>query len=488
MKKNAIPVLLTSTITILMSSIILTGCSIGRGSSNSGEIDDLTETGSDISDESATTGIDSSDKDFEEQLVSGTYYVVHDGIYYPVDAGVTNYDTEDTKDYVDPDRQIYFTTENEIDIPTLYEGDSLVYYSTDTLLDYVTWERYYDFGYTIGVYDIQQMESGRAYLDLSDDDDCILEDSELYDIYDLGVDEVLLDKIGGVEITDDLVSCGLIASAQKSKSYDLEVYAGTYYKHYTTTANVHAFRAYELFNSIEYEALQDCFYQIDIPDYFVNGYYDVNGVGLLRYVTGTSYSDSTDFNEQLLYAMDSDDEVASTDPDDDDYVAPAVYSDYEDLNSFTTSQVGALGYVDEDADTDASEETDISSESTSSVLEEATVKNVDLWFPQGEACTITITSPTSESTGDCYVTIGDSTTALTYDRIDGVYSATISGVDKEGTLTVSGLWNSYDIELINCEQYDDQDGGASTTTETTDDTEAAETAEETTEVATETAE
>ena len=42
----------------------------------------------------------------------------------------------------------------------------------------------------------------------------------------------------------------------------------------------------ERFISHEYAFMHSNFIAIEIPDYFVSGYYFVNGVGLFRYVTG----------------------------------------------------------------------------------------------------------------------------------------------------------------------------------------------------------
>jgi hypothetical protein len=432
---------------LLACSLLLTGCAERTRQNNT--INDETPEGI-INTETSTYGVDSAAKDFESQLMDGYYYVVHNGIYYPL-YSYDNNDGSSPDDYVDPDRQWYFTTENEINIPTLYEGDTLVYYSTQTLLDYVVWERLYDLGYTIGLHDIKEMTSGRQYLDLSSKDkECIVPDSELYAIYDLKSDQVLLDKISGQTITSDLVEEGLITSTQKSRTYDLEVYNGTYYQHYLATANIHAFKSYELFASVEYKTLQDCFYEIEIPEYFVNGYYLADNCGVFRLVRGTSYTEETDFNEQLLYPK-VDENAWNYDPD--AYVSPRIYSTFEPLNQFVSDTKGTLGFVSEGEET----EEKVDKEKGALVLKEATIKEIELWFPAGKQCAIKITSPSAETTGDIYVTIDGAKKEIPYNRIDAAYEGTFTGKGQKGTLTVSGLWKSYDIELTNAEQYTNQD-------------------------------
>lgn len=436
------------TIFLLGISTMLSGCSMRTTETN--EIEDLTDNGS-INYETATDGIDSTSKDFETQLVSGNYYVVHGDMYYPLFSYENNYSSDDPEDYVNPDRQVYFTTENEINIPTLFAEDKLIYYSTDTLLDYMTWERYYDLGYTIGVHNIQEMTNGRMYLDLDADEDCVIKDSELYDIYNLGVKQILLDKIGNVQITSDLITDNLINSVQKSKVYDLEIYTGTQFKHYQTSANIHAFKAYELFASTEYETLQDEFYEITIPDYFVTGYYYLDNLGMVRIVKGSEYSKETDFNEQLLFP-EIDESAYDYDPD--EYVSPRLYSTNDILNKFETNIEGALGYVPDDENLVENKEE--KNDDLEIKLKEASIKTVDLFFPDSRDCKITIKS--NESTGDMYLVMdGESARRLLdYNRLDKCYELEVIGKNEKGTLTISGLYDDYDIELVNCEQYTNQ--------------------------------
>lgn len=462
----------------LSSVLMLTACGY-EGEVDYGGIQDLTEEG-DINYETSTLGIDSTKKDFESQLSSGSFYVVHDDIYYPLVYHDQNYKvSDDLGTRVNPNRQQYFTTESEIQIPTLFEGDKLVYYSETSLLDYIEWERFYDIGYTIGCYNINTMKSGRIYLYLDDDKgkECIMAESELFDAYTLGVENILLDKIGDVQLDYTFVKDGLITQMNKSATYDLEVYTGTIYKHYLTTANMHAFKSYELFASIEYETLRDKFYEIKIPDYFINGYYAINS-SMFRYVKGTSYSEDTNFNEQLLFPPLKE----GQEPDEN---APLyMYSTYEPINCFTTNVEGALGYVNPDNSIFANEDEEIEEDSLGSTLfKEATVKELDVWFPKGKTCTITIKSSAKETTGDIVVKFGSSIKKVQYNRLDGVYELVLPGNDKVGKLSISGLWKQYDIQLTNCEQYTGQDTivdtpaeenteSTATDTETVEDSEA----------------
>ena len=411
--------------------------------------------------ETSTLAIDPNSEDFIEQLADGWYYVVHDGLYYPVVNCINNNDPDDTE--VSHAVQSYFTTENEFQIPTLFDGDKLVYYSTATLLDHITWTRMSDYGYTLGVYNVQTMKSDRAYLDL--EEDCVVPASEIYGVYNIAgeANEILLDKLGGAQITGStFLENGLFLPTTKGATYDLDLYVGTRYAHTLATANVHAFVDYERYASIEYECLQEYFYEVKIPDYFVSGYYRPNAVGMFRLVRGTSFDENTDFNERVLFPKKS--EIAKFEEKGQSWekeFCPYVYSEFDALNQFQTDWEGAVGYVDPEAAKYDSvlAGLDESVDGVGAVvLKEATVKNIDVWFPKGYEAQVSIKSPTKETTGDIYIRMDDgSIKVLNYNRLEGTYRTTLDGKNQIGTLTISGLYKSYDIELIGCQQYTGQD-------------------------------
>ncbi len=408
--------------------------------------------------ETGSMGLDPNDKDFMTKLVSGSFYVIHDGYYYPAFSYASNYDFSDTmEDYINPNmkRQMYFTEENELEIPTLFlaNGDTLVYYDTENILDYVKWERYQDLGYTIGVYNIHQTDYAKlAYIDLEEDEGCIISGSSLEEIGANVISPfVSLIRIGDVYIKDDLVQNGLISGATAGESYDLEAYDGTNYNHYIATADMHAFQAYEMFASIETEPLQQFAWKVAVPDYFVNGYYKVNAIcqntsvydGLIRIVVwGDSFINTAEtFNEQLLYPY-SEEQIAKGDIDESGFLYQ--YSECEELNKFSTMAVGTLGY-DDGVEEAALEE-------KAEILRTANISTFNINFPKGETCGITITPSEKESGGEAYVLIGNKTVSLTYSAFDNTYSTIITGDGNTYTLYVSGFWNSYDIQLSNCKK------------------------------------
>ena len=99
----------------------------------------------------------------------------------------------------------------------------------------------------------------------------------------------------------------------------------------------------------------------------------------------------------------------------------------------------------EDEDTEDTQDEDIS-------LEENKVSTFNLWFPAGKTCMVTVDSPSRETTGNLEITVGNKTHKLTADMLNGTYSASFKGSDEVGVLTIKGLYNSYNIKLVNCSQ------------------------------------
>lgn len=446
---------ITGIVSTVLSASLLLGC----GRTDSTEVSTLKESTEPVEEgyvnyETSTLGIDSNSKNFEEQLTDGMYYVVHEGIYYPLYFDYRNDEAKDSiSTSVDEDRMCFYNTDNFVNIPTLLSGDHLVFYSQTQMLDYIQWERYKDLGITLGMYDLKETMGGKIYLDFSDKDVIpIVDSSDLMTLAELGIDNITVDKIGGVALDNSVVEDGIVVGVTEGTSYDIEVYTGTHYKHYNSIANVRAFKSYELYASTGMETLQDCFWEIDIPEYFVNGYYNIDNKGLVRIVKDSGYSKDIDFNEQVLF------------PDVSEYDGSIsvvrMYSENENLNSFRQTQFPEeLGYVDPDAKKDEAKEDEMeNSLPEAAQFKEANIKTYELWFPEGKQCEIVITSKTGEATGSATITFDTGgSTAITYNRFDKNYTAIVNGKGNVGTLQIGGFWYDYDIQLTNVELYDGQD-------------------------------
>lgn len=363
-----------------------------------------------------------------EELVSGRYYLVSNGKYYPLLTNISKQFDGGAENQANPNRKIFFPSSREKNIPTLFLGseDKIIFYSQEKLLDYVLWERFRDEGYTIGFRNIKAMKSKRIYLDLSEDaSTSIISFADTSVLAEMEVPYIMIDKIGGVQITSDAVSDGMILGLAKDSKYSLDLYVGTNYKHHLATANVKVLRSMEMFASTEYETLQTDIYEIKVPSYLTTGYYTIANTGIIRIVKDESYSPYTYYNEPLL--------VSDPQPK-----AVPQYSEYPPLNYFKSNIPGMLGYnavVKGDVEKDES-----------ILFKKSAVVTRELYFPSDVDCSIKIIS--EEHAGECYLTIGSKRYFL--QPQEGCFYIDYLGNGEQGTLTLTSFYEPIEVNYYGC--------------------------------------
>ena len=238
----------------------------------------------------------------------------HD-VFFTCITGDINFKGDELADVYEYPRSIWIDENLDEKIPTVTSKDKLIYISDTQVPDSIVFERFADYGYTIGVsnmvadagehYYIQYAESDeddyKYYIDMESDASQLANYSTITKLY--------LDKVGSTSVDKNNVSDGgTVLGLTKGKSYVCEFYTGTYYQDYRLTANIHSFGSFETFTSYDYEFLHSNCISITIPDYFVSGYYLVNGVGLFRYVAkedemkynGESYDKNVNWNKPMI--------------------------------------------------------------------------------------------------------------------------------------------------------------------------------------------
>ena len=433
----------------LLTMSLFTGCSLGRDDKGTKKFDNLWKTGT-IDFEESTLGVSLHTKDITDVLTDGMFYVCHDEVLYPLFIDYKNFEELD-EEQTEPTHYMVYTSESVINIPTLFEGDKLYYFSKSGVIDYFTVERFEDLGWSIGLRNLQSTTSKKhVYVNLEDDRNGVtILSNEFSTLHQLTDSTLLLDKIGGVRITPDFVEDGIVVGLTPGANYDIEIYNGTNYYYYNADCNVRYFRASELYALDEYEPLQDYLYEVEIPDYLLNGYYNFNGIGLVRYVKAASYDDFTDFNERLLY------QYTPHNKDDDslkEHIAPYVYSSNPYLRKFKAYDEGYFGYEEETVIVE-DEETIFDK---LNYFQEASTTEIELWFPAEKECFISVSS--EETTGSIYLVMENGNRRkLNHNRLNKTYELLVDGKDFKAILEVQGLYNDYTITLTNAESYKGQD-------------------------------
>lgn len=229
--------------------------------------------------------------------------------------GDINFTGKELEEVTENPRSIWVSDEADEKIPTVTSKDKLLYVSDTEVPDSIVFERFADYGYTIGVsnfiadggdhYYIPFAQSGeddyKYYIDLKSDAGALSKLQSITKLY--------LDKVGDTKLSKKTVSDGgTVLGLQKGKSYACEFYTGTYYQDFKLKANIHSFGSLERFVSYDFDFLHSNCIAITIPEYFKTGYYFVNGVGLFRYVAdadlekynGKAYDENIDWNDPII--------------------------------------------------------------------------------------------------------------------------------------------------------------------------------------------
>lgn len=262
------------------------------------------------------------------KLESGMYYVWHDDKQTNIEADI-NTDVSKFKEYsykiftpvysestpVENSKEsslriLWMNASNDNKIPTLYEGDELIYYSNNAIPTTLSIERFYDHGYTIGVYGLEEnitgseqyvlrssttnsgLKTGSSAAKLAQ---LLTEDDSAISFADIGEQPVNAEKIS---------KAGTIKGLLCNSDYKTSVYKGTQRYTVTLTADTRVFSSMESFSSISYDLIGNGVLRVNLPDYLKSGYYYINGVGIFRYVKGTSYDNTTNFNDPVIIKSD----------------------------------------------------------------------------------------------------------------------------------------------------------------------------------------
>lgn len=243
---------------------------------------------------------------YENEIKDGVFYVRHsDSVCEPVYFGEATFE-KGSVSKIKNDKRVLWFKDDYSRIPTLYKGESLIYYTQGLLDEQFTYERFEDFGYSIGMRGLEKTSSGRYLLHTDPEKKCTYPASDADAVLEIKNSAVLIDSIGDVKIRaaesesaneQPVTRCGSIAHLTKDYKYNVMVYEGTVEHSYTMAADVRIMGSMEGQVTADYSFVGDNTISLILPDTFNSGFYLINGVGLFRYIDGTTYDEaSTDMN------------------------------------------------------------------------------------------------------------------------------------------------------------------------------------------------
>lgn len=258
----------------LLASTLLSGC---------GRNEDNTDTSSAMTEEDY--------KKLSEQMEEGKYYILHNG---EVSMITTAEETSPSNGTI-----AWFDHTAYDNIVTMYKGDKLIYYTTNDIDESFSYTRFLDMGYTIPIAGLEAGASGKFHISTSSDAGTVYPDSSATSLYEFQNDQVIVDKIGGVSLTADNVSdYGTVTGLEQDEEYNIDLYSGSVLTKTSMYANIRVMGLDDdqSFTTNKFDFLSGEVIQIGLPNWFNSGYYEINGLGIFRYVNGTSYDETTNFN------------------------------------------------------------------------------------------------------------------------------------------------------------------------------------------------
>ncbi len=239
------------------------------------------------------------------ELKDDHYYILHEDKYYPVYLKNASFEVEELEkrkfNKTDEQRSLFFNDDWD-KIPTMYQGDQLIYYTSQNLNEEFGFERYEYVGYSLGICNLKRTESGRYELNVDKESNkknvfYIDPDSDANRLFEMNQSRIIIDNIGGAQLRSGNISRGgVIIGLEKNRSYATDVYGGSKLKKYILQADTQILTSMESYKTTDYSFLRSKILKINIPLYFNNGYYMINGHGVFRYVKGNKYTAKTDFN------------------------------------------------------------------------------------------------------------------------------------------------------------------------------------------------
>lgn len=230
-----------------------------------------------------------------EDLERGHYYIeTKDGYAEPYWSVVSfEPSTQNAKN----SNVVWFNDDTWERLPTLYKGQHIIYRTNEEFNETFHFTKYIDEGWSVGICNLYSSDMGHYKFNASTKNTNInpISDSAKFSDWE---SVVTIEGIDGEKLRADRISpCGTIMGLEKDKEYNAELYVGTEIQPGTLKADSRTMYGSQSHAVNDFEYVQSEIIEISIPSYFNSGYYDVNGVGMFRYVNSDSYDENTDFNE-----------------------------------------------------------------------------------------------------------------------------------------------------------------------------------------------
>lgn len=231
----------------------------------------------------------------KEELQEDVFYVKDGTSFYQLYECSTN----STATGLDETKVCWIMEDEEESIPTYYKGELIAKSSSKQVTkDAVAADRFYDCGYSIGLYGCSYTEDGYLYVQTKN---LKTTDSSVYEaLKNAKSNFILIETINDELVTPTMINeAGVILGMEEGKDYKLTYYAGSYYGEATVTADTHFFSSFEIYRIDSLNMTKNGYLSYEMSDDAKSGYYRIN-TGMYRYVNkekGNTELVSENYNE-----------------------------------------------------------------------------------------------------------------------------------------------------------------------------------------------
>lgn len=227
-------------------------------------------------------------------LETGHFYVKSGDSFYLLPMENQTFDI--TKEILSTDNSVNGMVENDLNrlvsfvykdtaIPTLYKNDQLIYVSDGSISSF-TWERFLDYGYSIGFSSLQLSDAEK----IKSSEKTIAAFGSTVEAMTASLkvpegSDITVDKINGTILTSQYLNDGgIITGMSRDATANIDLYIGTQHVPVTVKADTKYYKSFELYKTEKYSLSTDGYAIIEIPSYLKSGYYMLNNSGFVKFL------------------------------------------------------------------------------------------------------------------------------------------------------------------------------------------------------------
>ena len=198
-------------------------------------------------------------------------------------------------------KQQYYWVDKDISlIPSLYKDEIIAYSSTKEVnLTNAVIHRYYDVGYSIGVYGGSFDDNG--YYCISAKENTIPGSSAHEQFNRAKSDDIRIATVNDKPIDDSMINDGgIFLDMPKGSKCEIGFYSGTFYGTVTVESDYYFLQSYEDIKVSAVMSTKNGYLAITLPDDAKSGYYQIENGGIFKYYAhekGTVADADIDMNE-----------------------------------------------------------------------------------------------------------------------------------------------------------------------------------------------